>query len=91
MELTEAHIALLARVDERTLAMREEMHNGFQRLDQALTTHVEGDDQAHKRLVVLEQAYARGRGAWKMVVGIATTVAGVAGVAYYVIGVIHGG
>ena len=79
----------VARVDERTQTMREEMHNSFHRLEKALQNHIEDDARAHHRIAELEHIVARGKGAWKVVIGVASTLAGIAGVAYYVMGLIN--
>ena len=90
MDLTELSMQV-ARVDERTQTMREEMHNGFHRLERSMTAHAEEDALAHKRIAELEHIVAKSKGAWKVVVGVATAIGGIVAVAYYATGVFHGG
>ena len=90
MELIELSMQV-ARIDERTQTIREEMHNSFHRIETALRKHIEEDEAAHHKITELEHIVARGKGAWKLVMGAGTAFAGLAGVGYYLIGILHHG
>jgi len=90
MDLTELSMQV-ARVDERTQIMHEEIHSSFSRLEEALVKHIGDDEKAYQRISRLEHIVARGKGAWRLVVGVTTVVGGALALAYYAINILHGG
>lgn len=90
MELIELSMQV-ARIDERTQTIREEMHNSFHRMETTMKKLVDEDEAMHHKITELEHVVARGKGAWKLVTGLSAGLAGLAGVAYYIIGITKGG
>lgn len=77
--------ALLARVDERTLLMREEMHKGLADIRGLVRDHVDEDEKVHAKVAELEELVSKGKGAWGLAARSATVSVSFIAAMYYIL------